>query len=485
MSARPQAQIFMLQLEGMILSSRFELQYRVRCGGFSELWLARNTAPKEDEPESVVIKALNVRRDGEPDQALENALIEGMQREADALGQCKHDHIVRMLDCGVGRDNAGHEFPYLVLEYLPGGNLVELLRTRKLALSHALSLLGQISSALTCIHQHGFVHRDIKPQNIMLVDEDRSKLIDLGTVRDQHDGGNITAVGTPVYVAPEQCAISGTPVAIPTARTDVYAFAKTAYALITGEEPSAFKQRQITGLPGSVAHEPWALPVLQVLAKATSDNPKERHSSIAEFYDELCDATEVTSYRPRVNSQRQPRISRFEVNVSPLPPRPSKAKAVFFQLLDVLRWVTHGLTYVFFLTLHLLHWIWNLLRDVPRKLAAIVFAIVLISAGTLFFGPDVLRLVRRWSSPRNVATRPQTDSAVTLRATTDINIREAPGRNARKIGLVERDSTVRLLRKNQSEDWCEIEILSHGRPKQNAAFRDRGWVACQYLSTSS
>jgi serine/threonine protein kinase len=477
----------MLHAEGVTLSAQFEVQQRFRCGSFSELYLARNAFPKPGEPENVVVKALNVRLRGEPEAEFEKLLVGAFQSEAIALKECEHENIVRLIQCGAATDKAGKEFHYLALEYLPGGNLKDLLQRGRIELESALSLLGQISQALSCIHQKGLVHRDIKPANVMLSsDLQQAKLIDLGTVRWLDDDSQITEVGTPVYAAPEHYS-PGRAVESLTVAADVYAFAKTSYALLSGKEPTGLNQQQIADLPDCVRREAWAMPTLRVLMKATNDVPAARHQTVAEFFRDLLDATEVTTYKGhdlgKDDVARELGKSRFVVDVTPIPEAPSVAPLVIAQILTLAAWVRlvarRGCLRI---VDDYLIAVGNL-KIVNVKIYAVVGAIVLFGLCTPLLGPTIVHLSRRLLPSRAVVVEPKPDQTNgLLRAMTDVNIRESPKGSAQKTGLVENESLVRVLRKSQSQKWCEIEIVTHGRPKIEASVSDRGWVACEYLT---
>jgi Protein kinase domain len=481
MSAQPKEQICMLKLEGILLSSRFKVRQLFRCGSFSELYLAHNAFPRPGEPENVVVKALNVRLRGEPGAELEELLVKGFQSEAHALKQCEHENIVRLLECGAAIANS-RGFYYLVLEYLPGGNLKDLLQRGRIDLAVALSLLGQITAALSCIHQKGLVHRDIKPANVMLsLDSRKAKLIDLGTVRWLDDNSQVTEIGTPTYAAPEHYSTPRS-VGSVTVAADVYAFAKTCYALLSGEEPTGLNQQQITDLPRSVRLEPWAMPLLRVLMKATSDIPATRHQTVAEFFRDLLNATEVTTYRIRDLEQneaaKEPARSRFVVDVTPILKEPLAAR-----LASLVAWSRQVLSYVCLRIIDGYLRTRRDLRTVGGKTYAMVATLSVFSIATLLLGPGIVQLARRLLAARPVVIQPQRDQInELLRATTDLNIRESPIGSAEKIGLVENESLVRVLRKNGTQKWCEIEMVTHGRPKMDASFSDRGWVVCKFLA---
>jgi hypothetical protein len=434
----------------------------------------------------VVVKALNVRLQGEPADELRQMLIEGVEREAAALRECEHENIVRLFDSGASLDHAGREFYYLVLEYVAGGSLKDLLQHRRLKLQESLSLLGQVKDALSCLHQRGLMHRDIKPSNVMLLKDRRvAKLIDLGTIRWLDDPGQITEIGTPAYAAPEHYTLTRIQNKSLTVAADVYAFAKTSYRVLTGSEPTDFRQRQITSLPQLVQAESWSMPVLRVLMKATSDDPAERHQSIAEFFTDLSDATEVTTYRAQASDEGesvpQPGKSRFVVNVTSFSKQPARITFVLDQLTTLfafVRLVTWNLSLRFVdrcLSLS------GVAGRVPARLYALVAGVVLFGVGILFFGPGILQVTRQLLVQRAAIVEPKRDQPKEiLKSTTDVNIRELPDRKAKRVGLIERDSTVRVLGKNQTQKWCEIETVAHGRPKVDPGV-DHGWVSCQYL----
>jgi serine/threonine protein kinase len=347
-------------------------------------------------------------------------------------------------------------------------------------LTKALSLLGQISAALRCIHQHGLVHRDVKPANIMLSQShDVAKLIDLGTIRGLDDASQLTEIGTPLYAAPEQYLPSRTQGARLTAATDVYALAKTAYAMLTGAEPRGFNQRQIVSLPREVANEAWAMPVLRVFMKATSDDPATRHRSVAEFYADLCDAIEVTSYTVRETVAPRGNF-RFVVKLARPAATPSRA-------MRISAWLAFAFARLRLVIANLYHRCRrresDAVRIAPRGWYRGAAAIVLLCLLTLAFVPGILHFSRRMLTPPAVeAEQNQEAPDERLQATTDINIRERPNPKARRVGLVARDSIVRLLKRNQSQKWCQIEVVTHGRPKTDPTFLDRGWVSCRYLA---
>jgi len=155
-----------------------------------------------------------------------------IEREAQVLGALAHPNIVRLLDHGIAPDLG----PYLVMELLEGQTLEDALAHGvPSGLGEALDWLSPVALALAALHERGFVHRDVKPANVVRDSDGVVKLVDFGLVahadgRDQLIGGRIA--GTPHYLAPE-VAEGG----LATPASDVYALAVVAYELLTGHLP--------------------------------------------------------------------------------------------------------------------------------------------------------------------------------------------------------------------------------------------------------
>src|SRR5215210_137542 len=122
----------LLNLQGLRLDARFEVERRLTCGSYSEIHLARNLSPQRDEPETLIVKALNLWLQGEMDADLARTLIENIALEAQTMKNFRHENIVRLFAYGRAIDQIGRQFYYLVLEYVHGGSLAQFCRAHPL-----------------------------------------------------------------------------------------------------------------------------------------------------------------------------------------------------------------------------------------------------------------------------------------------------------------------------------------------------------------
>src|SRR5207244_1174883 len=162
----------------------------------------------------------------------------------------RHPNIISRLGHGTALDLGGRPFHYIVLEYLGGGDLAALCRSETLGFERALGYLQQVCAGLAHAHQCGVIHRDVKPQNLLLTaDRETVKIADFGVAKLEAADGAITRVGTNIYAAPEhnplvETAALGTSSLSShlqlTPSADIYSLAKTAYTLICGVAPRAF-----------------------------------------------------------------------------------------------------------------------------------------------------------------------------------------------------------------------------------------------------
>jgi serine/threonine protein kinase len=290
-----------LKLQQCRLDGRYDILECLGRGSYAEVYLARDEAAPAGSPQTVVIKALNIFLQGSIDLELERTLIENFRNEAIALDRVRHPNVINRLGHGTAIDLNGQTFHYLVLEYLSGGTMADMCRHSPLPIDRALFYLDQVSSGLQHAHDRGVIHRDIKPQNLLLTsDRQVVKIADFGVAKLEASEGGITRVGTDVYAAPEHHPLlhtgpldphaSSAPARILTPAADVYSLAKTAYMLLTGEAPRRFSQKPITELPAPYASQPWGSFVTRVLRRATEPDPTGRHQSVRDFWGELRDA---------------------------------------------------------------------------------------------------------------------------------------------------------------------------------------------------
>jgi eukaryotic-like serine/threonine-protein kinase len=207
---------------GELLAGRYELQDVAGSGGMSSVYRARDTVLER----TVAIKILHEHYSDDPEY------VERFRREARALAQLNHPNIVTVIDRG---EFEGRQF--IVFEHVEGENLKELVdREGQLPVDEALALVHQVARGLAFAHEHGVVHRDVKPHNVLIDTDGVAKVTDFGIARSLEPADGLTETGTLLgtseYIAPEQA--SGRRV---DERSDQYSLATVLYELLTGAPP--------------------------------------------------------------------------------------------------------------------------------------------------------------------------------------------------------------------------------------------------------
>jgi serine/threonine protein kinase len=502
------------------VDGRYDIEECLGRGSYAEIYLARDNAATDERFRNVVIKALNVLLQGYQDTELEQTLIQNFQNEAVALDRVRHPNIISRLGHGTAIDLNGTAFHYLVLEYLGGGDLAKVCRTEPLTLDRALFYLQQVCAGLAHAHECGIIHRDIKPQNLLLTaDRETVKIADFGVARIEASEGAITRVGTNIYAAPEhnplvqtsQLDITGSlRSAVLTPAADIYSLAKTAYTMICGVSPRAFAHQPITELPAPISVRPWASSLLRVLERGTQNRPADRYQTVPDFWVELNDVGMPVT-QPLTSAHPQRRIS-ADLNVDEgvteaAPPRPrfETSREIKQQQIEGLAG-THPRIVVPIRGAQGLAQELTLFEpgrvQVPvpangsRKPTAapaglvkprgrgrdfvVGLLLVLCFAGLLLAtGAYVRSWIRQRVAQQTTATVSD-DTGRQAVTTTDVNLRAGPNRQTDVIGLAEAGSRVEILTVTPNSSWCEVRILQHSRPKDPSS-SDRGWVNRTFL----
>lgn len=328
-----------LKLQQSRLDGRYDIIECLGRGSYAEIYVAHDNAAADGLPTTIVIKALNTFLQGTPDAEMERTLVDNFQNEAVAIDRVRHPNIINRLGHGTAIDLAGTTFHYIVLEYMPGGDMAALSRNQPLPIDKAIFYLEQVCSGLAYAHECGVIHRDIKPQNLLLnADRRIVKIADFGVARLEATEGAITRVGTNIYSAPEHNPLVHTgqldtgALHIRTGQltpaADIYSLAKTTYTLLAGASPRKFAQHAIRELPPELTAQYWAEPVLRVLEKATQTRPENRYQTVQEFWDELAEAS-LPPTRPLqgidVDGRRRP-SSDLSLKAGEIPEAPPQAR---------------------------------------------------------------------------------------------------------------------------------------------------------------
>ncbi|WP_153731240.1 Stk1 family PASTA domain-containing Ser/Thr kinase [Sporosarcina obsidiansis] len=264
---------------GKRIGKRYEIIRVIGDGGMSRVYLAHDMILDRD----VAIKVLHY------DFANEDELKRRFQREALSATSLTHPHIVNIFD--VGQEDELH---YLVMEYIPGRTLKEYIHTHgALPAEHAVSIMQQLVSAISHAHHNGIIHRDIKPQNVLMNGEDDVKITDFGIAMALNSTAHTktnSVIGTVHYLSPEQ-ARGG----MATKRSDIYSLGIVFYELLTGKLPFSAEtavaialkhlQEETPSVRAQLPEIPQS--VENVILKATAKDANYRYASADEMYEDL------------------------------------------------------------------------------------------------------------------------------------------------------------------------------------------------------
>jgi serine/threonine protein kinase len=495
-----------LKLQQSRLDGRYDILECLGRGSYAEIYVANDNAPAEDAPRTIVIKALNLYLQGEPDVELERTLVTNFQNEAVALDRVRHPNVINRLGHGTAIDLSGTTFHYIVLEYLPGGDMFALTKTRPLSIARTLFYLEQVCSGLAHAHKCGVIHRDIKPQNLLLT-EDREivKIADFGVARLDATEGAITRVGTNIYSAPEHNPqmqtgqLDTTGLRLPhdslTPAADIYSLAKTAYALIAGESPRRFAQHALTDLPPFARETYWGDAVLRVLEKATQSRAEDRYQRVEQFWDELADATlpptRPLQMVPLAEARRKPSE---DLSIEPedfteaAPPRPHFAVPgpadLTFAGVDTIKRPR------IVVPISLAQEAANGRKQTPAPVSEEILPRskkrrALVAAGLILAFSGMLLATHKYVTsqwnPLADITRIAEPVVIGREGvtTTDVNLRPVANVSQEPIGLAEFGSKVKVL--SADNNWYEVQVTEHARPKTDPYSSDRGWVNKRYV----
>ncbi len=272
-----------MTIEGTVVADRYAVGELLGRGGMAEVYLATDRVLDR----SVAVKTLGIWL------ASDATFVERFRREALASARISHPNLVAVFDAG--SEGGVH---YIVMEHVPGETLADVIRREGPIRPDRARRIGRnIAAALGVAHAAGIVHRDVKPANVMLTPDGRTKLMDLGIARGI-EGESITRassiLGTAGYISPEQA--RGDPV---DHRSDVYSLGCVMYEMLTGRppftagDPVAVAYQHVHEAPAPPSSvEPSVPPSLEaVTLRAMEKDPAARFQSAADMYSALGDRT--------------------------------------------------------------------------------------------------------------------------------------------------------------------------------------------------
>ena len=269
----------MIQI-GKIFAGRYRIIKQIGRGGMADVYLAKDLILDGEE---VAVKVLRTNYQTDP------IAVARFQREARAMADLDHPHIVRITDIG---EEEGQQ--YLAMEYVAGLDLKRYIKEHHpLSNEEAIRIMGQILLAMRLAHTRGIVHRDLKPQNILLTPDGTAKVTDFGIAvafAETSLTQTNSMLGSVHYLSPEQARGSKA-----TVQSDIYAMGIIFYEMLTGHIPydgdsavTIALQHFQKPLPSVIAENPSVPQALEnVVIKATAKKLTDRYKSVAEMYVDL------------------------------------------------------------------------------------------------------------------------------------------------------------------------------------------------------
>ena len=267
-------------IKGQKINDRYEIIRILGEGGMANVYLANDTILNR----KVAVKVLR------GDLASDEKFVRRFQREALSASSLNHPNIVEIYD--VGEDDGNF---YIVMEYIDGKNLKQLIKRRtKLSLPEVIDIMKQLTDGIASAHDSFIIHRDIKPQNMLILDNGLVKITDFGiavALNSTQLTQTNSVMGSVHYLPPEQAAGKGA-----TFKSDIYSLGILMYELVTGTLPFrgenaveiALKQMK-EPIP-SVRDFDSSIPqsVENIILKACAKNPKNRYENVRDMHEDLC-----------------------------------------------------------------------------------------------------------------------------------------------------------------------------------------------------
>lgn len=296
-----------------VINGRYEVQSLIGRGGMADVYLGLDHVLSRP----VAIKLLR------PDTARDSMVVSRFEREARAVAGLSHPNIVAVYDTGViaADGNRAEELPYIVMEYVTGKTLRQLLKEEDLQPQFAVDVMNGVCQALEHSHAKNVVHRDIKPANVMVTEDGHVKLMDFGIARAVNDSSatmtqTAAVVGTAQYLSPEQARGE-----IVDHRTDIYSAGCLLYELLVHKPPFtgdslvsvAYQHVGEDPVPPSEANP--AVPAIYdaVVLKALRKERDSRFESAGALAHALDDAFHGIAYRePQAPDPTQPTVALYQ-----------------------------------------------------------------------------------------------------------------------------------------------------------------------------
>ena len=271
--------------KGDRINDRYEIIKTIGEGGMANVYLAYDTILERN----VAVKVLR------GDLASDEKFVRRFQREALSASSLNHPNVVEMYD--VGEDNGNF---YIVMEYIDGKTLKQLIKKRgHLTVAEAIDIMVQLTSGLSVAHESYIIHRDIKPQNIMILEDGMVKITDFGIAM-AINAADLTqtnsVMGSVHYLPPEQAAGKGS-----TIKSDIYSLGILFYEMLAGTMPF----RGETAVEIALKHIKEPMPSIRkvnpkvpqsvenIIFKCTAKNPKNRYNNVKELEEDLKSALSI------------------------------------------------------------------------------------------------------------------------------------------------------------------------------------------------